>query len=256
MHKWWARRLGSVFRTILLYTLADDSLDDWDQNPESLWSFYPDELDLQGKIVLDPMMGGGTTIIEALRLGNNVVGWDLNPVAWFVVKKQVEDIDPLILSSALERLEHDLGNELRKYYTTKCSHCRNDAEAIYYFYFKEIDCPSCGRGIPLLRNRFLAKSPVNDNSLVVCPRCWKISETRNLEDHIECQKCGTSFLSKATSSGTRQEYQCTNHDCGSGKIVDWICKNGRPREHMYAIEFYCKSCDESRNPNLKRGRGY
>jgi adenine-specific DNA methylase len=26
MHKWWARRLGSVFRTILLYTLADDEI--------------------------------------------------------------------------------------------------------------------------------------------------------------------------------------------------------------------------------------
>ena len=24
MHKWWARRLGSVFRTISLYTLIDD----------------------------------------------------------------------------------------------------------------------------------------------------------------------------------------------------------------------------------------
>ncbi|MHA1958808.1 MAG: DUF1156 domain-containing protein [Candidatus Thorarchaeota archaeon] len=256
MHKWWARRLGSVFRTILLYTLADHSLDGWDQNPESLWSFYPHELDLHGKIVLDPMMGGGTTIVEALRLNNNVIGWDLNPVAWFVVKKQVEDIDPRNLFGALERLEFDLGKELRKYYITKCNHCGNDAEAIYYFYFKEIDCPTCGKEIPLLRDHFLAKSPVNDSNLVVCPRCWDIFETGNPESKTECKKCGASFLPKESSSVTRQEYHCANHDCQSGRIVDWIRENGRPREHMYAVEFYCRSCDESRNPNLKRGRGY
>jgi putative DNA methylase len=256
MHKWWARRLGSVFRTILLYTLADHNLDGWDQNPESLWSLYPHELDLNGKIVLDPMMGGGTTVIEALRLGNNVIGWDLNPVAWFVVKKQVDDIDPQILLDTLEQLEHDLGSELRKYYITSCNQCGTDAEAIYYFYFKEIDCPSCGKGIPLLRDYFLAKSPVNENSLVVCPKCWSISETGNLESYIECKKCRTPFLAKGSSSGTRQEYHCVDHACESGKIVDWIREKGRPREHMYAVEFYCKSCDESKNPNLKRGRGY
>jgi len=29
-----------------------------------------------------PFMGGGTTIVEALRLGCKVIGVDLNPVAW------------------------------------------------------------------------------------------------------------------------------------------------------------------------------
>jgi len=37
-------------------------------------------------LVLDPFMGGGTTIIEALRANRKVVGIDLNPISSFVTK--------------------------------------------------------------------------------------------------------------------------------------------------------------------------
>ena len=37
-------------------------------------------------LVLDPFMGGGTTLIEALRAERKVVGIDLNPIATFVTK--------------------------------------------------------------------------------------------------------------------------------------------------------------------------
>lgn len=32
---------------------------------------------------------GGPTVVEALRLGRKVIGIDLNPIAWFIVKTQV-----------------------------------------------------------------------------------------------------------------------------------------------------------------------
>ena len=37
-------------------------------------------------LVLDPFMGGGTTIIEAIRHGRSTIGVDLNPIAIFVSK--------------------------------------------------------------------------------------------------------------------------------------------------------------------------
>ena len=37
-----------------------------------------------GEVVLDPFMGGGTTIIEALAMGRRAVGTDLNELAHFV----------------------------------------------------------------------------------------------------------------------------------------------------------------------------
>lgn len=38
----------------------------------------------QGDVILDPYMGGGTTIIEALALGRKAIGIDLNTLAHFV----------------------------------------------------------------------------------------------------------------------------------------------------------------------------
>jgi adenine-specific DNA methylase len=73
LHKWWARRLGSIFRSILLYSLSD-------RNPDSLWDFYPEEVKFPDKVILDPMMGGGTTVVEALRFGCKVIAGDLSQI--------------------------------------------------------------------------------------------------------------------------------------------------------------------------------
>ena len=111
----------------------DYLLSKWDQNPHTLWRFYLQDVNLPDKVVMDPMMGGGTTVVEALRLGCKVIAGDLNPVAWFTVKKQVEDIDPGNLKAALDDLDRNIGNDLRKYYITLCPECKNKSEALYYF---------------------------------------------------------------------------------------------------------------------------
>jgi putative DNA methylase len=268
MHKWWARRLGSVFRTILLYSLADENMiqwnnnqndyvsSKWDQNPHTLWNFYSHDVKFPGKIVLDPMMGGGTTVVEALRLGCKVIAGDLNPVAWFVVKKQIENIDPQQLKAALTSLDKKIGDDLRKYYKTICPECGNEAEALYYFYYKEMKCSDCGLIIPLMRDFFLAKSPVGNGDVVICPDCWHVFTTNSAEIQVKCTRCGTKFNPKQTYYFKQQKFQCPNKDCTPKKIVKSIMENGRPNEKMYAIEFYCKTCDETGNSRLKHGRGY
>ena len=49
-------------------------------------------------------MGGGTTVVEALRLGCKVIGIDLNPVAWFIVQTEIEPVSLKKLDAAFERL--------------------------------------------------------------------------------------------------------------------------------------------------------
>lgn len=250
MHKWWARRLGSIFRAILLYSLAEtESIDD-------LWRQYPEEIDISSKVVLDPMMGGGTTVVEALRFGCGVIAGDLNPVSWFIVKKQIEDIDPDLLRDALIQLEKELGSELRKYYRTTCPECGGSADGIYYFYYKNLICPDCAKDVPLMRNFFLAKSLVNDSDIVACQHCWNIFETISKKKETKCPKCGHVFIPAETSCTSGQNYSCHTEGCKPRKIVDWIRQNGMPREKMYAIEFHCKRCEKKRNSNLKNGRGY
>lgn len=133
IHKWWARRLGSVFRTIVLYSLLDENAKVLEEDGrwrlvtqeelENPWLLYLKDVDLGGKIVLDPMMGGGTTVVEALRLGCKVVAQDLNPVAWFLVKKMVEPVDVELLKAGFRKLEGEIADEIKKYYRTICPHC-------------------------------------------------------------------------------------------------------------------------------------
>jgi putative DNA methylase len=58
--KWWANRLGSVFRGILLACGTSPGADFEKE-------FYRRQ-DFGGKTVLDPFMGSGTTIGEAHKL--------------------------------------------------------------------------------------------------------------------------------------------------------------------------------------------
>src|SRR5262245_3158916 len=74
VHKWWATRLGSVFRGIVLGGLLDGENDLWERF--FVANEFPDA------VVLDPFMGSGTTLGEALKLGCRVVGCDINPVSY------------------------------------------------------------------------------------------------------------------------------------------------------------------------------
>src|SRR3990167_1648198 len=65
IHKWWATRLGSVFRAITLAALSRPGIDTWK-------SFY-ERHHFTGKVVLDPFMGSGTTLGEAVKLGARAI---------------------------------------------------------------------------------------------------------------------------------------------------------------------------------------
>jgi len=78
VHKWFARRPGTLFRGLLLSEFLNDK-------PLSE-AFYQSN-DLKGIRVADPFMGGGTPLIEANRLGCDVVGFDINPMSYWIVKQ-------------------------------------------------------------------------------------------------------------------------------------------------------------------------
>jgi|WetSurSiteA1Bulk_404760.scaffolds.fasta_scaffold00059_6 DNA modification methylase len=44
------------------------------------------EFSNQGEVILDPFMGGGTTIIEAMSTGRIAIGVDINELAYFITK--------------------------------------------------------------------------------------------------------------------------------------------------------------------------
>lgn len=108
--KWWARRRSTVFRSMLL-AAAMKAPDDESKAAKAVWeAYYADHQKKQslGHLkVADPFMGGGTTIIEGLRLGIQMFGCDLNPVAWFATRNampaaNIEDVKQLLADVAAE----------------------------------------------------------------------------------------------------------------------------------------------------------
>lgn len=233
MHKWWARRLGSVFRMIILSTFSKE-----DESEASIWRKFCDGTDLQGKIVLDPFMGGGTTIVEALRLGCKVIGGDINPVAWFVTKKEIETVDFDALDAAFRNLEQTAGRQIKSYYRTTCPN-GHDAEVMYYFWVKTAACVKCGAKMRLFPDYKLSQR--DHTNVCLCPHCLQINERARYNPNTTCHECGKLFDPHKGVS-RRGVFRCS--ECGEEqKLLGAVERKGAALGmELHALEGYCETC--------------
>lgn len=68
--------------------------------PPQLPKLFIDELTQPGDLVLDPMMGSGTTVVEALLAGRSGIGFDIDPLAIRLAKAKITPLDPDIARAA------------------------------------------------------------------------------------------------------------------------------------------------------------
>ena len=121
--KWWARRRSSVFRSLLL-SAAMKAPDDPLEAAKAVWDVYYANHQKKGALshlkVVDPFMGGGTTLVEGSRLGMDMTGVDLNPVAWFVVKTELAQVDRAEVEALLEDVEAEVKPQIMPFYACDC----------------------------------------------------------------------------------------------------------------------------------------
>ena len=135
LHKWWARRCGSTFRLILKSLVEEEAKRD-----------YYEAGGLAGKIVLDPMMGGGTTIHEAIRLGANVIGADIDPIPMLQARASLSDIRLADLAQAFDQFQRSLRAQVTEYFRTSCPHCEEPVELWMMLYGLRQVC-NCGESL-------------------------------------------------------------------------------------------------------------
>jgi len=123
MSKWWARRRSSVFRSMLI-AAATEAPEDPSGAAKKVWDHYYCNHQKAGSFkklrVLDCFMGGGTTLVEGSRLGMQMTGIDLNPVAWFVVKNELACSDPEQVQQLFDHIEAEVKPQIQPFYTTTC----------------------------------------------------------------------------------------------------------------------------------------
>jgi putative DNA methylase len=227
IHKWWATRLGSVFRAITLGALSPKDTRIWD-------AFYQRHR-LKGKTVLDPFMGSGTTLGEALKLGANVVGCDINPVSTFLVRQSLARVPESALRDAFTHLERAVAPVIRRYYQTKDPSTGEPIPVMYFFWVKTVRTPD-GETIPLFDRYVFAQDAYpkkKPKAQIVCPECWDITEDRYDSTSLVCPACKHRFNPQ---EGRASSQHVTSTRQQKHRIKELLPEDGSPLPHrLYAI---------------------
>ena len=149
VHKWFARRPGTLFRGLALAEFGNEPLGE---------AFFRGN-DFPGIQVADPFMGGGTPLIEANRIGCDVQGFDINPMSAWIVREEIEHLDLGAYRKATKKLLAALRDEIGSYYRTDCPlYGDTNVPVKYFLWVKLLDCDHCGNQFDLFPGYLLAEA--------------------------------------------------------------------------------------------------
>jgi adenine-specific DNA methylase len=227
IHKWWAQRLGTVFRAMTIGAFAPSGADIFDL-------FYK-PVRIASGTVFDPFMGSGTTLAEAVKLGAKAIGRDINPVAHFLVKCALSIHDRKAILGTYHAIEHDVADKLRSFYRATLPD-GTKADVLYYFWVKTAECPSCMSHLDLFSSQIFARHAYPKKfpkAQAVCPHCDGVNEVHVEARHAECGSCRQTFDPNAgPAKGQKATCPCCAH---SFPIAKTIRATDKPPAHrMYA----------------------
>ena len=224
VHKWFARRPGTLFRGLILAEFGEGTLQD---------TFFAAN-DLAGRRIADPFMGGGTPLIEANRLGCDVQGFDVNPMSAWIVREEIQHLDVAAYERAARSLVETLHDEIGQYYRTSCPRYGDAEVAVKSFvWVKTIDCAACGESVDLFPGYLLAANRRHPKSVLVCPACGDLNEVTDPADPGTCATCEVPLR----QAGPARRGRCVCPRCEH--LNSYPRKGAGPLGHrMFAIEYH------------------
>lgn len=238
VHKWFARRPGTLFRSLILSEFAGAPIHQ---------TFYHSQKLPQVR-VFDPFMGGGTTMMEANRVGCAVAGADVNPMSWWIVRQELQELDVAAYLKAAAKLRLYLEKEIGSLYRTKCQRCgSNEARAKYFLWVKTARCGSCQKDTDLFPNFLISEDVRHPANVFVCGSCGELFETADRKKPGPCPHCGEHLPLRHTAK--RNKASCKHCDAP----VSY--PGGSPPGHrLFAIEYHCESCGSQSAAGSGKGR--
>ena len=224
VHKWFARRPGSLFRALTLSEFGEAPLSD----------LYFTSNDFPGRKVADPFMGGGTPLFEANRVGCDVTGFDINPMAAWIVREEIEHLDLFAYGTAATHLLAELRREVEQLYLTDCPHYGDANVPVKYFlWVKVVNCAACGKEVDLFPGYLVAQDSRHPMNVLVCPICGDLNEVSNRSAPGACHSCNTELH----TGGPARRGKCVCPHCGHGNEYP-RAGEGPMRHRLFAIEYY------------------
>lgn len=227
VHKWFARRPGTLFRGLILSEF---------QNKPLREAFYSSN-NLGPLNIADPFMGGGTPLIEANRVGCNVIGFDINPISYWIVERELESIDINTYRDAAGRLIGNLRSGIGQLYQTKCKSCGEETPVKYFLWVKTHVCSSCGAEFDLFPGPLLAQDRRHPKNVFVCYSCGELVEAENRKKPGRCPHC-SAMLENMNAAGAGR---CKCPNCSAVADYSKDLRNP-PRHRLFAIEYHCHEC--------------
>lgn len=228
VHKWFARRPPTLVRALLLASHLDasaSSTDFWDKHgTQGDW--------LEGAVVYDPFMGGGTTLVESARMGAEVAGRDVDPIAVAVVSSELHGLD-----EEFDEASSELVAQLREKYGDRFTGIDEGWIPLHWFWLTKPTCNECGTQNLLYKDLVLATSSgrhgsvVRDDGMhVFCPDCLEVHGLGL--NRLELRCCGRRHrISVGTFS--KGKYRCPS--CGAAASHEEL-QTGRAQRVLIAVE--------------------
>ena len=223
VQKWWAQRLGVVNRHLLL-AAASSSLDGLERLDRG-------NGDLSDLVVYDPFSGSGGALFEAAKLGAQVVGRDVNPVATLATRQALQAWDASELQRGFECIVDACGAELGELYVDGLGR-----RVLGYFWVAVAVCGACDEQVDLFHRHVFArhvypkKHPIAHGICRVCGEVVKVD--LSVDEAIVCSACDavTPFRGTVRSGGAAQ------FGCSSGHTTRVVssAKIAPIRFRMYA----------------------
>ena len=236
LHKYFARRITCNYRMMLLGILLSKDHLIWDE-------FYKNHShnSLENITILDPFMGGGTTIFESLRLNTNVIGCDLQPLSKFVTTALIQKIDEPAVRKAAKKIEESIAAEIMQFYRTNCPKCKKTADVMYSFHAKTVKTQTTCKEHTLYSSFVIAMK--NNIFTLVCPECGDIYEHNFKKNGMACcPSCGYIISTPKDGNISHGEFHCNK--CGEeSRLSSYTSDSGYPlKTKIIALEYYCPHC--------------
>lgn len=218
-HKWWAQRLGTVFRAAIIGACSNDGR----QTLERING----GVQFDGLRILDPFAGSGTTMVESVKLGASCSSIDINPVASLVQRQALQSWDLTRLRDMYQAVEERCRAEIDYLHTDSAGRT-----VLYYFWVAVAPCTTCGTEVDLFSSHVFAKHAYPRRHPLARAYCWacgSIAQVRLDQSDLGDCVCGTKLTRDGPVSG--QFMTCPlGH---KSRIIDAL-GGSRPRYRMYA----------------------
>lgn len=219
VHRWFARRLSTQFRSILAaLTLRPDEAGQF-------WKRYNEHIPLDHAVVLDPFVGGGTTVVESSRCGAAVIGIDIDPVAVTITRFELNARFREQDFAAAQAIAKSVAEILRPHYITILEDGR-EAEVLHYFWVEETTCTKCATTFELHPYYLLAWDKEKDRQWAFCKHCYEVQELPLTRKRLDCTCGHRTWIKDGTQSRGKIRcpkclYTCNLSDDSSDKPPRW-----------------------------------